>query len=116
MLGQPPTSDSATGIANTHSDDWSSDDLGLNKILRGMYRREGTSAFAVDPRDFILKERLDDRESYLMDGMSSPIASVQTNGLMHSAGVASTNRASIVSPVHAEDFASFTLPEGFYRQ
>ena len=24
--------------------------------------------FAVDPRDFILRERLDDKESYLMDG------------------------------------------------
>lgn len=88
MLGQPPTAttpESAMKIANTYSDDWSSDDLGLNKILRDMYRGEDTSAFAADPRDFILKERLDNRESYLMDGMSSHIAGVQTNDMMHSA-------------------------------
>ena len=75
MLGQPPTAldiEPHTNDGAIHLDDLSSDDLGLNKVLRVMYQRdEGDGAaerFAVDPRDFILRERLDDKESYLMDG------------------------------------------------
>lgn len=75
LLGQPPTglgADSDTR-ASAESDDVSSDDIGINRVLKTMGRHNvfntNEAPFNVDPQDFILKETLDDRESYLMDGM-----------------------------------------------
>ena len=77
LLGQPPTitaADSDLGLLSTDSEDASSD-LGINKVLKVMRRANDFGsgdvggAFLVDPADFILKERLDEKESLLMDGM-----------------------------------------------
>lgn len=74
MLGQPATAldiEPSAGDGAVGLDNLSSDDLGLDKVLKTLYRGEETGAvgkFTLDQRDFSLKERLDDRECYLMDG------------------------------------------------
>ena len=73
MLGQPPTIRFDNSEIEFSNDDPSSDDLGLNKIFKVMYQCDGRSGSIVDPKDFILKERLDDRESFLMDGMCTSV-------------------------------------------
>ena len=73
MLGQPPTIRCNNSEIEFYNDDPSSDDLGLSKIFKVMYQCDGRSGRIVDPKDFILKERLDDRESFLMDGMCTSV-------------------------------------------
>ncbi|EKM61502.1 uncharacterized protein PHACADRAFT_190671 [Phanerochaete carnosa HHB-10118-sp] len=72
LLGQPPTiMDSEVGTMSPGSPELSSgsDDIGITRVLKKMYKHEsGTDGgFVVDPKDFILKERLDDKETLLMD-------------------------------------------------
>jgi hypothetical protein len=78
LLGQPSeviATKSDIGLENPSSED-SCNDFGVNKVLKVMRRAEGIDSsglndpFAVDPKDFIVKERLDERDSLLIDGIS----------------------------------------------
>lgn len=71
LLGQPPTAlDSDSDIGSPRSQDLSSDDVGITRLLKKMYKNEtgAESGLVVNPQDFILKERLDEKETHLMDG------------------------------------------------
>ena len=70
LLGQPPTVlDSDPGIGRPSSQDLSSDDVGITRLLQKMHKNETgvEGGLVVNPQDFILKERLDEKETHLMD-------------------------------------------------
>ncbi|GJE89459.1 hypothetical protein PsYK624_055600 [Phanerochaete sordida] len=70
LLGQPPTAlYSDLDIGSPRSQDLSSDDVGITRLLKKMYKNEtgAESGLVVNPQDFILKERLDEKETHLMD-------------------------------------------------
>lgn len=84
MLGQPPTVTTPIMVHHDYpssdTDISGSDGIGLRGVLKILYPNEGErnpSGFNVDPRDFILKERLDEKESYLMDGMCLTISPLE---------------------------------------
>lgn len=83
LLGQPPTVAMAGSDCERHSidTDESSSDIGVTKVLKVLRRVDdsnddaSTNPFVVDPHDFILKERLDEKECLLMNGRPPPMSS-----------------------------------------